>query len=100
MEGAMVSLVSVGQYTGLRRFFGNPMVPSGPALSRIGIPRSSCTRGIGSAGRGATGPVQPIEGQSSLRNLGAKPEPPLSPQDYHLIRIPLTAKRLASVCDA
>jgi hypothetical protein len=26
MEGAMVSLVSVGQYTGLRRFFGNPMV--------------------------------------------------------------------------
>ena len=25
MEGAMVSLVSVGQYTGLRRFFGNPM---------------------------------------------------------------------------
>src|SRR3989442_5134611 len=26
MEGAMVSLVSVGQYTGLRRFFGNPPV--------------------------------------------------------------------------
>ena len=41
-----------------------------------------------------------IEGQSSLRNLGAKPEPPLSPQDDHLIRIPLTANRLASVCDA
>ena len=41
-----------------------------------------------------------IEGQSSLRNLGAKPEPPLSPQDYHPIRIPLTANRLASVCEA
>src|SRR2546427_2527584 len=35
-----------------------------------------------------------------ILHLGAKPEPPLSPQDYHPIRIPLTVNRLASVCDA
>ncbi len=40
-----------------------------------------------------------IEGQSSLRNLGAKPKSPLSPQDDHPIRILLTINRLASVCD-
>src|SRR5439155_13239220 len=73
MEGAIVSLVSVGQYTGLRRFFGNPMVPSGPALSRIGIPRSSYTRGIGSAGRGATGPVQPSRGNHHCEPSGRNP---------------------------
>ena len=37
MEGAMVSLVSVGQYTGLRRFFGNPMVGIGAVASVVSL---------------------------------------------------------------
>ncbi len=36
MEGAMVSLVSVGQDTGLRRFFGNPLVGIIGAVASVG----------------------------------------------------------------
>ena len=118
MEGAMVSLVSVGQYTGLRRFFGNPLVGIIGAVASVGSLilarvftfRASAIQNwntslilhpwywLRRAGRYRSSST--IEGQSSLRNLGAKPEPPLSPQDYHPIRIPLTANRLASVCEA